>query len=82
MSWAASHWTKLQDRVGWAQPLDAMPAHRVLALAYHDITDGLDDDGVLRIDALLGDPIAKATLDRREQAERRQAVASMGIEVG
>jgi hypothetical protein len=82
MSWAASHWTKLQDRVGWSQPLDAMPVHRALALAYHDLTDGLDDDARMRIDALLGDPIAKATIERRDAEERRSAVATMGIEVG
>ena len=82
MSWAASHWTKLQDRVGWAQPLDGMPAHRALALAYHDLTDGLDDDGRLRIDALLGDTVARATIEQREHDERRQAIAAMGIEVG
>lgn len=45
---------------------------------YHAIASKLDEDGKLRLDALLGDPDARAELDK----QRGQVVAAAGFEVG
>ena len=55
-----------------------MPARLAYGMFYATVIAGTDDDGRLKIDALLGDPRAEAELERR----RRASVAAMDVEVG
>lgn len=47
-------------------------------MIYRTIVAGLTEDGVLRIDAILGDERARAELDRR----RVESASAGGFEVG
>lgn len=78
--WAAgdSNWNAIQRDLGWSTPLEQLPARRAYAMIYHRITDNLDEDAKLKVDALLGDARAQAQLDER----RRESVTEFGFEVG
>jgi hypothetical protein len=47
-------------------------------MMYHSIARRLDADGIVKLDALLGDPDAEAEV----QESRRNAAATAGFEVG
>lgn len=47
-------------------------------MIYRTIVAGLDEDDVLRVDAILGDPAARAEVDR----QRSRAALDAGFEVG
>jgi len=55
-----------------------MSARRAYAFVYGRLVAPLDEDRRLEVDAILGDPAAKAESQRR----RQDMVASMGVEVG
>lgn len=55
-----------------------MPARLAYPFIYHECTRRLDDDARLEVDAILGDERAAAQV----QANRREAFAAMGAEVG
>ena len=54
-----------------------MPMRRALPFLYRRLVRGLSEETRLEVDALLGDPVAQATL----QAQRREAIALMDAEI-
>jgi len=76
LGWAARHWDDLQEEAG-AAPLELMPMRRALPFLYRRLVRGLSEETRLEVDALLGDPVAQATL----QAQRREAIALMDAEI-
>lgn len=55
-----------------------MSARRAYGFVYGRLVAPLDEERRTEVDAILGDPAAKAEVERR----RQDAVAFMGVEIG